>query len=105
MFRRNGSELARSRPLAAPPNLNGTVQTGIEHKYQSDELRPIYFMNIAKTGGTSLTAPLKRFYDAGEVISDEGNSSVDFIKAHEHRLSAWALGLRRNVIAVTRPSK
>jgi hypothetical protein len=73
MFRRNGSELARIRPLAAPPNFNGTVQTGIERNYQSDELRPLYFLHTAKTGGTSLTAALKGFYDAGEVISDEGN--------------------------------
>jgi hypothetical protein len=105
MFRRNGSELARIRPLAAPPNFNGTVQTGIERNYQSDELRPLYFLHTAKNGGTSLTAALKGFYDAGEVISDESNLSVEFIKVHEHRLSASALGLRGSVIALTRPSK
>jgi hypothetical protein len=90
MFRRSGSELARIRPLAAPPNVNGTAQTGIERSYQSDELRPLYFLHIAKTGGTSLTAALNGFHNADEVISDEGNLSVDFIKAHEHRLSARA---------------
>jgi hypothetical protein len=88
MFRRNGSKLSKISPLSAPPNANGAVQTRIEGNYQPDELRPLYFLHIAKTGGTSLTAALKDFYDAGEVISDEGNLSVDFIKAHEHRLSA-----------------
>jgi hypothetical protein len=60
----------------------------IEPDRRTEEALPLYFLHIAKTGGTSLTAALKAFYHAEEVISDAGNISVDFIKAREHRLHA-----------------
>jgi hypothetical protein len=60
----------------------------IEPDRRTEEALPLYFLHIAKTGGTSLTAALKAFYPAEEVISDAGNISVDFIKAREHRLHA-----------------
>ncbi|HEX4185335.1 MAG TPA: hypothetical protein VHY78_05695 [Stellaceae bacterium] len=60
----------------------------IEPDRRTEEALPLYFLHIAKTGGTSLTAALKAFYPAEEVISDAGNISVDFIKAQEHRLHA-----------------
>ena len=57
---------------------------------EPEEVLPLYFLHIAKTGGTSVTAALKAFYHADEVISHAGDISVDFIKAHEHRLTAAA---------------
>ncbi len=90
MLKRNGWELARIRPRPAVPKGNGTAETGVEDNFQSDEVLPLYFLHIAKTGGTSLTTALKAFYGADEVISDEGNLSVDFIKAHENRFSTAA---------------
>ena len=60
----------------------------IEPDRRTEEALPLYFLHIAKTGGTSLTAALKAFYRAENVISDAGNISVDFIRGQEHRLQA-----------------
>lgn len=87
MSKRNGWELVRALPLPVVFKVNGAVGAGVEHKSMSEEVFPLYFLHIAKTGGTSLTAALKAFYRADEVISDAGNISVDFLKAHEHRIN------------------
>jgi hypothetical protein len=89
MLRRRGRELA-GIVLPAVPKSNGAVEIEIEHSYRRDEVPPLYFLHIAKTGGTSLTAALKTFYDADKVFSDGGNISVDFLKSHEDRLSGAA---------------
>lgn len=90
MSKRNGWELGRILSFTPAAKGNGAVVTEVEHSSQSNEDLPLYFLHIAKTGGTSLTAALKTFYDADEVISDSGNISVDFIKAHQHRFTAGA---------------
>jgi hypothetical protein len=41
-----------------------------EAESRPEEPLPVYFLHIAKTGGTSLTAALKAFYRAGEVITE-----------------------------------
>jgi hypothetical protein len=85
MFRRNGW----GRPGVIPSDINGSREVPmIETERRTEETPPVYFLHIAKTGGTSLTAALKAFYRPEEVISDAGNISVDFIKTQEHRLHA-----------------
>jgi hypothetical protein len=89
MFRKNGW----GRPGIIPPfawsNINGSPEVPmIEAESETEETLPVYFLHIAKTGGTSLTAALKAFFRPEEVISDAGNISVDFIKAQEQRLHA-----------------
>ena len=93
MFRRNGSLRPSIIPSSALSSINGSpevpmikAERGTQEARTEEEALPVYFLHIAKTGGTSLTAALKAFYRAEEVISDEGNISVDFIKAQEHRL-------------------
>jgi hypothetical protein len=58
----------------------------VEAECRTEEPPPLYFLHIAKTGGTSLTAALKAFYRPEDVISNAGNISVEFIKAQQHRL-------------------
>jgi hypothetical protein len=88
MFRRNGWGRAGIIPRSALSSINGSPEVPmIEAERRSEEALPVYFLHIAKTGGTSLTAALKAFYRAEEVISDAGNISVDFIKTQEHRLN------------------
>ena len=88
MFRRNGWGRPGIIPLSALSSINGSPEVPmIEAERGSEEALPVYFLHIAKTGGTSLTAALKAFYRAEEVISDAGNISVDFIKTQEHRLN------------------
>src|SRR5271166_3994375 len=87
MSLKNGWGLSRILPSPASMKVNGALGTRIEHDYQSEEGLPIYFLHIAKTGGTSITEALRGFHSANQVISDSGNISVDFIKAHEHRFS------------------
>ena len=88
MFRRNGW----GRPgilLPSASSINGSPNVPMtEAESLPKEPPPVYFLHIAKTGGTSLTAALKAFYRAGEVITDGGNISVEFIQAQEHRLHA-----------------
>ena len=62
----------------------------LEGQQRAEEVLPLFFLHIAKTGGTSLSAALRAFYDAEAVISEGGNISVEFIKAHEHRLHSAA---------------
>ena len=62
----------------------------VEGDQRAEEALPLFFLHIPKTGGTSLTVALKAFYDAESVITDAGNISVEFIKAHEHRLHSAA---------------
>lgn len=81
---------ARDLPLSTLRESVGTVAHGSDYP-QPDQLLPLYLLHIAKTGGTSLSAALSEFYCDGEVISDSGNISVDFIKKNEHRLCATAL--------------
>ena len=89
MFRRNGWGRPGIIPPPATSKINGSTETRmIEPDCRAEEALPLYFLHIAKTGGTSLTAALKAFYRADEVISDAGNISVDFIKAQEDRLHA-----------------
>jgi hypothetical protein len=71
MFRRNGRGRPSIIPPPATPRLNGSSETRmIEPDRRTEEALPLYFLHIAKTGGTSLTAALKAFYHAEEVISD-----------------------------------
>jgi hypothetical protein len=89
MFRRNGWGRPGIIPLSALSRINGSPEVPmIEPDRRTEEALPLYFLHIAKTGGTSLTAALKAFYCAEDVISDAGNISVDFIRAQEHRLHA-----------------
>jgi hypothetical protein len=91
MSLKNGWGLSSILPSTASLKVNGgALGTRIEHDYRSEEVLPLYFLHIAKTGGTSLTEALRGFYPADKVISDSGNISVDFIKAHEHRFSGSA---------------
>jgi hypothetical protein len=90
MSKRNGWGLSRILPSPASLKVNSAAGNGSEYDYRSEEVLPLYFLHIAKTGGTSLTEALRGFYPDDEVISDSGNISVDFIKAHEHRLSGPA---------------
>src|ERR1700758_2111911 len=91
MFRRNGWGPPGIIPRSALSSINGSPEVPmIEAERRSEEALPLYFLHIAKTGGTSLTAALKAFYRADEVVSDAGNISVDFIKTQEHRLTATA---------------
>jgi hypothetical protein len=87
MSKRNGWTLGRLLPPPAPQKVNGAAESGIEHDFRSEEALPLYFLHIAKTGGTSLTESIKGFYDSDQILSDSGNVAVDFLKAHEHRLS------------------
>src|ERR1700739_1274018 len=92
MFRRSGW----GRPSIIPPSAlssnNGSPEAPMikaEHpteETRTEEALPVYFLHIAKTGGTSLTAALKAFHRAEDVITEAGNISIEFIKAQQHRL-------------------
>jgi hypothetical protein len=86
MFIRSG--WGRSSIISsAMSTINGLLEArAIEPSCRTEEALPLYFLHIAKTGGTSLTAALKAFYRAEDVITNAGNISVEFIKAQEHRL-------------------
>ena len=89
MYIRNNWGRRATFPRSAIPEISGPVKTGLVKRHgQTEEALPLYFLHIAKTGGTSLTAALQAFYRTEDVISDAGNISVDFIKAQEHRLNA-----------------
>jgi len=67
MFRRNGWGHPGIIPLSALSSINGSPKVPmIEAERGSEEALPVYFLHIAKTGGTSLTAALKSFYRAEE---------------------------------------
>jgi hypothetical protein len=89
MFRRNGWGRSGIIPPSALSSISGSPEVPmIAAERRTEEALPLYFLHIAKTGGTSLTAALKAFYRAEDVISDAGNISVDFIRGQEHRLHA-----------------
>jgi hypothetical protein len=53
---------------------------------QPDPL-PLHFLHVAKTGGTSFTAALARYYRPDDIISDNGHLSLAFVDRQRHRLS------------------
>jgi hypothetical protein len=53
--------------------------------------RPLCFLHIAKTGGTSLTEALARLYPSDHVFSDQGNLWVGYLERLGDRLAGRAL--------------
>ncbi|HSZ52386.1 MAG TPA: hypothetical protein VK801_12500 [Caulobacteraceae bacterium] len=52
--------------------------------------RPLCFLHIAKTGGTSLTDALARLYPPDRVSTDGGSLSVEYLRGLNDRLSGRA---------------
>lgn len=53
---------------------------------QAHNKRPVLFLHIPKTGGASLAAALKVFFQPEDILTESGNISVDYLRANEHRL-------------------
>jgi hypothetical protein len=66
-------------PVVAPPD---TIGLG--------EDRPLCFLHIAKTGGTSLTDALARLYPPEQVFSDAGNLTTGYLERLGARLTGRA---------------
>ena len=49
--------------------------------------RPLCFLHIAKTGGTSLTDAIGRLYPPGSTFSEAGNLSVEYLQGLGERLN------------------
>lgn len=49
--------------------------------------RPLCFLHIAKTGGTSVTDAIARLFPPDRVFTDRGNLSVDYLEGLGKRLA------------------